>query len=439
MIMNTKNNILSEKLFVSIGSLILALILSAILMLVLGYSPIEAYTYMLYGIFGNTRNLATTLGAATPLIFAGLAMAVGDQAGVFNIGGEGQIVVGAMAAAAVGQLQGLPPLFHIPLCMASAAAAGGIWAAIAALLKVKMNINEVIVTIMLNYVAVYFVGYLVMNPFKAEGMTARTDTISDSAVLPSLVRNTRLNAGIFIAVAFAVILWFMLKHSAAGYELRCVGHNPSAAETAGIRSTKYIYLSLFVSGAIAGIGGAVEVMGIHHYYIADMTANYGYDGIAVAVMGGDNPIGTVISALIFGALKAGSSNMNRMTDIPADLISVLQAFVIILVATPYILTWIVARTKRFKKIQGGKWYERSFECIRLQYSCRYRYWFCIYGWYAVRTCRCDQYGIGRNDALRQFFWCCRFLLYRKCMVRCSVCHDLRPCSRRTPRVADCQM
>jgi len=340
--------ILSGKAIISIGSLVPALILCALLMLLLGYSPIEAYSSMLYGIAGNSRNIATTLGTATPLIFAGLAMAIGDRAGVFNIGGEGQIIIGAMAAAVLGGISGLPAIIHIPLCLLGAAICGGLWASIAAFLKVRMKINEVIVTIMLNYIAVYLVDFLVMNPFKAEGMTARTETIAGSAMLPSLVRNTRLNAGIFIAILIVFLMWILLKRSIWGYELRCVGYNPAAAQTAGISADRYIYIALFASGAVAALGGAIEVMGMHHYYISGMTSNYGYDGIAVAVMGGDTAIGTFISALVFGALKAGSANMNRMTSIPSDLISILQALVIILVATPSILRKLVSPFNRLK-------------------------------------------------------------------------------------------
>jgi len=327
-----------SNVFISIGSLLLALLFSALLILLLKYSPIEAYGAMFKGAFGSKNRWAATLGTATPLIFAGLAMAISNKAGVFNIGGEGQIVVGAMAAAVAGQYGGgLPKIIHIVICLLAAGIAGGLWAGIAALLKVKMKINEVIVTIMLNYLAVYFVNYLVMNPFKAEGMTARTNYISESAVIPSIIRNTRLNYGIFLAIAVALIFLFILKRTIMGYELRSVGLNPSAAENAGIAAAKYIYIAMFLSGAVAGIGGAVEVLGVHKYYISNMTVKYGYDGIAVSVMGGNSPIGILISAVVFGALKAGASNMNRMTHIPSEFISVLQALVIIFVATPAIV------------------------------------------------------------------------------------------------------
>lgn len=347
-----------KKIGMLFGSLLLALLISAIIMILLGYSPVQAYSAMFAGAFGGANNLATTLGTATPLIFAGLAMAISDKAGVFNIGGEGQIIIGAMAAAVVGQYgAGLPAVIHIILCLLAASVAGGIWAGIAAVLKVRMNINEVIVTIMLNYLALYFVDFLVMNPFKAEGMTARTDYVADSAMIPTIVRNTRLNCGLLIAVAIAVVTWIILKYTVSGYELRTTGLNPRAAENAGISTARSIYGAMFLSGAVAALGGAVEVLGVHHYYISGMTENYGYDGIAVAVMGGNNPIGTVLAAIVFGALKAGASNMNRMTDIPADFISIVQALVIIFVATPAIVEWIIKPA--YRKIAARKAVDRG--------------------------------------------------------------------------------
>jgi len=321
----------------SIVSLVLALVFSSIFILISGYSPFEAYASMFSGAFIGINNLAATLGTATPLLFSGLAMAITDRAGVFNIGGEGQVIIGAFTAALLGNIiTGLHWSMHILICLIAAAIAGGLWAEIAAVLKVKRGLNEIITTIMLNYIALYLVEFLVKYPFRAEGMTARTEYIMDSAVIPSIIRNTRFNYGIVLALLITVAFWFVLNKTVFGYELKAVGLNPKAAKTAGINVGKYILTSMFISGAVAALGGAIVVLGIHKYYITGMTANYGYDGIAVAIMGNNSPIGTAISALIFGALKAGASNMNRMTDIPAQFITVLQALIIIFVATPAI-------------------------------------------------------------------------------------------------------
>lgn len=321
----------------SIASLVLALVFSSIFILISGYSPLEAYASMFNGAFVGINNVAATLGTATPLMFTGLAMAITDRAGVFNIGGEGQVIIGALTAALLGNIiTGIHWSLHILICLVASALAGGFWAEIAAVLKVKRGLNEIITTIMLNYMALYLVEFLVKYPFRAEGMTARTAYIMDSAVIPSIIRNTRFNYGIFLALFIAVLFWFVLNKTTFGFELKSVGLNPKAAKTAGINVGKYISISMFISGAVAALGGAVVVLGIHKYYITGMTANYGYDGIAVAIMGNNSPIGSVISALVFGALKAGSSNMNRMTDIPAQFISVLQALIIIFVATPAI-------------------------------------------------------------------------------------------------------
>ena len=331
----TCHSLLKYDVHLSAIALILSMLAASIIIILSGYSPIEAYGAMIDGAFVGTTHIATTLGVATPLIFSGLAMVISSKAGVFNIGAEGQIIIGAVVAALLGHyISGLPVVLHILICIVGASVAGGFWAWIAGVLKTRKGINEVIVTIMLNYVAFYFVEYLISHPFKAEGMTTRTETVMDSAVIPSVIAHTRLNYGIILALLAAVLLWIFLNRTLAGYELRSVGLNPHAAEGAGIHANRKIEFAMLLSGMIAGLGGAIEVMGVQGYYITNMTANYGYNGIAVAVMGQYSPIGTIFSALIFGALKAGSSNMNRLTDIPSEFIVILQALIIIFVSTP---------------------------------------------------------------------------------------------------------
>ena len=306
---------------------------------------------MLGGAFGSTYNLAQTAGTAIPLIFAGLAMAVASKAGIFNIGIEGQILAGALPAALAGTyITGLPAVLHIPVCILVAAIFGGIWAMLAAVIKNKLQISEVIITIMLNYVALYLVEYLVNNPFKSEGMVVRTEEIQDSARLVSLVAHTRLNTGIFIALLAVFLFWVLFYKTKLGYEMRATGDSPFAAESAGINNKKNLLAAMFISGALAGIGGACEVMGVQGYYISGMTTGYGFSGIAIAVMGHNQPLGTLASALLFGALNAGASSMNRMTDIPGEFISVLQALIILFISTPGIVIAIQNLYKRRKAV-----------------------------------------------------------------------------------------
>lgn len=334
-------------------SFLMSLVLAGVIIAVAGYSPLEAYSAMLGGAFGSTYNLAQTVGTSIPLIFAGLAMAVASKAGIFNIGIEGQIIVGALPAALVGAyVKGLPWFLHIPLCILVAAVFGGIWAMLAAVIKNRLQISEVIITIMLNYVALYLVEYLVNNPFKSEGMVVRTEEIAPSAKLVSLVAHTRLNTGIFIALAAVFLFWVLFYRMKLGYELRATGDSPLAAESAGINNKRNILLAMFLSGALAGIGGACEVMGVQGYYIAGMTTGYGFSGIAIAVMGHNEPIGTLVSALLFGALSAGSASMNRMTSIPGEFISVLQALIILFVSTPGIVITLSRCMKKRKAVNA---------------------------------------------------------------------------------------
>ena len=334
--------------FLSVISLILSLLVAGLVMMIAGYSPIEGYSAMFIGAFGSVDNIAQTLGTATPLIFAGLAMAFAARGGMFNIGIEGQIIAGAMPAALVGAYcSGLPWFIHVPLCFVAGMIGGGLWAMLAGFLKNKLRVSEVILTIMLNYVMQYLAEYLANYQFKAEGMLVRTETILPSAELPTLIPYSRLTTGIFVALAFAVFVWWFLPHHAGVSDARHCAES-YAAEAGGINIARMNLLTMFLSGALAGMGGAVEVMGVHHYFIVNMTSGYGFDGVAIAVMGNNTPLGTVISALIFGALRAGSTSMNRMTSIPGEFIQVLQALVIIFVSTPGIVRALLRR-RSFKK------------------------------------------------------------------------------------------
>lgn len=352
---NKKQGTLAQRLansnvFLSAVALIVSLIVAGLVMLIAGYSPVEGYGAMFKGAFGSLDNWAQTLGTATPLIFAGLAMAFAARGGMFNIGIEGQIIAGALPAALVGaHLQGLPWFIHVPLCCVAGMIGGGLWAALAGFLKNKLKVSEVILTIMLNYVAMYLAEYLTNYHFKAEGMLVRTEQVLDSAILTPLIPYSRLTGGIFIALAFAALVWWFLSRTTSGYQIRAIADNPHAAQTGGIDIERMNLMTMFLSGALAGMGGVVEVLGVHGYFIPNMTSGYGFDGVAIAVMGRNTPIGTVISAFIFGALRAGSTSMNRSTSIPGEFIQVLQALVIIFVSTPGIVRMFLKKRKQKKE------------------------------------------------------------------------------------------
>ncbi len=340
-----------SQLLASVIALILAMLFSSVIILMAGYDPVKVYATMLQGVFKSKYSVAQLFGTAMPLIFAGLSMAIASRVGVFNIGIEGQILMGAFPAAIVGAyIKGLPGWLHLPLCIAVAVVCSGAWALVAAELRNRLHISEVILTIMLNYVALYLVGYLVNYPFKSNNQAVRTESLPDSVRLTTLVANSRLNTGIFIALGLAVLMWFILKKTKFGYELRAVGSNPSAAETAGINQKKFILIAMFLSGAIAGLGGACEVLGYSGYYADNMTSGYGFDGIAIAVMGRCDPFGTVLSALVFGILKVGAASMSLKTGIPSEFVKIIQAMIIIFVSTP----GIVIYTKKYLQRTGKK-------------------------------------------------------------------------------------
>ncbi len=355
-----KKFIVRSEIHYSLIALLFSVIISSIIIVVAGYSPLTAYGALLKSAFGSGYYLAQTLGTAIPLIFSGLAMMIASKVGVFNIGIEGQIIIGAFPAALVGAyVKGLPAVIHIPLCLLVGMVCGGLWALLAAFLRNRLQINEVILTIMLNYVALYLVDYLVNYQFRAEGRVVKTVDIQESARLTTLVPHSRLYSGIFLAVAATAILWFVLQRTKFGYELRAVGQNADAAEAAGINKKKYVLWAMFLSGALAGLAGAGEVMGIYGYYISNMTTGYGFTGIAIATMGRNTPLGTFVSALLFGALRNGATGMNRSTPIPGEFITVLQALVILFVSTPGIVRYIqrqirVSKERKAEKAEKAK-------------------------------------------------------------------------------------
>jgi len=327
-------------------SLLGAFACGALILALAGYDPLEAYSALLVGSFGSKNAIANTLAKSTPLIFTGLAVAVAFRGGLFNIGAEGQLYMGAMAAALVGvYATGLPGLLQAALALLAAGVVGALWAGIAGYMKVKFRAHEVIVTIMLNYIAISLTNYLVNYPFKAEGSVPRTDAIPAGMQLTKLMPPNQVTTGIFIAILSCIIMYWMFNRTVYGYEIRAIGLNEDAARTGGISIGKRVVLTMFLSGFIAALAGAVEVLGVHKYFVAGFSPGYGYDGIAVAVLAGNHPLGVIISALLFGSLRSGSMNLDRQTDVPTDVVVMIQALVIIFVAIP----WVIRKVKLMRK------------------------------------------------------------------------------------------
>lgn len=324
-------------------------IIGAILIIIAGKNPLVAYMALFKGSLGGVDKLGETFFKMTPILLTGLSFSIAFRTGIFNIGGEGQFLSGAITAIAVGWFgQELPHLILIPLMLICAILVGGGWASIAGVLKAKMGIHEVITTIMLNYIALYLVNYIVravLNPSVLMGVRKEAHTVS----LPDVARLTKLktiteifgrssvHTGIFIAIGCALLMYFVLFKTTLGYELRSGGLSPDAAEYGGIKKSKNIIMAMFLSGGIAGLGGAVNVMGIT-YYVAQSshTPGYGFDGIAVGLVGGLHPIGIIASSFLFGVLSNGARKM-QLSGIPKEVIAITQGVIIVFIASQYII------------------------------------------------------------------------------------------------------
>ncbi len=280
--------------------------------------------------------LSETFTAATPLIFTGLAVAIAFRGGLFNIGAQGQAVMGGICAGLIGFELHLPVVLHLILALLGAIVGGALWGGIAGLLKARTGAHEVIVTIMLNYIAINFLLWLI----KQKGVQAphRTDAISKNvdgnAELTSLGFGLRWNIGILLGIAFAVGLALYLSRTTKGFELRAVGLNPDAARTAGMSVGGTYLLVMLISGGLAGIGGGVQLLGPATALTPAYAGNIGFDGITVALLGRSKPLGVVLSALLFGALNAGGNRMQLAAQVPIDLVTVIQAVIVIFIAAP---------------------------------------------------------------------------------------------------------
>ncbi|WP_078427102.1 ABC transporter permease [Alkalihalobacterium alkalinitrilicum] len=326
------------------------ILIGAIIMLLSGHNPFTGYSALIRGIFGDTYYIGETLRTMTPLILAGLAVAFAFRTGLFNIGVEGQLIVGWLASVYVGIAFDLPAIIHLPLAIGAGAIAGALWGLIPGLLKARFHVHEVIVTIMMNYIALHVVNYIIRNFLLVPG--ERTSTINPSASLASpflqtLTDFSRLHYGFIIAVAACFVLWFVLWKTTKGFELRSVGFNQHASEYAGMNVKTNIVLSMVISGGFAGVGGAMEGLGTYQYMtVMSGFTGVGFDGIAVALLGANTAIGVLLAAGLFGGLKIGALNMQSQAGVPTELVDIVIALIIFFVASNYLVRWIISRLKK---------------------------------------------------------------------------------------------
>jgi general nucleoside transport system permease protein len=315
------------------GAAVLAFAAGMPLIAAAGVSPLRAYAALLRGAFGSRNALAETAVTAIPLVLAGLGTSIAYRGRLVSIGAEGQILMGAVGAAFVGLYLGpLPPAAGIPLALLAGFLMGAFWGALVAAAKLKFGASELITSLMLNYVALQILSWLIAGPWKdPHGTLAFTALITPGARLPVVLPGTRLHAGIIVAAAAAVGLWYLLRHTVFGYQLDVTGGNMKAAEYAGIRVKRLLFVTMLLSGGLSGLAGFAELSGIHHRLLEGLSPGFGYTAIAIAMLGRTDPVRVVAAGVLFAALSVGGDGMQADSRVPVPLIMVLQGLVLLFV------------------------------------------------------------------------------------------------------------
>lgn len=313
----------------TVFGIVLGLIASAVLIAISGVNPFLAYGALIRGAFGNAQALSNVLVRASPLLLGGIGVSLGIKAGVWNIGMEGYMYLGAIGASMVGILElGLPPFLHILICFLCAAAFSAVWGLIPGYLKAYKGVNEVTSTIMMSYIAIYLTNWVVSSfaPIAEIGkFYPMSKQFASTALLPILMKGSSLHPGPFLAILLCVIFYFILNYTSFGYRTKMLGANPNAAKYAGVDARKQIMLIIMIGAIIGGLSGAVEVMGLKRRVYMEFVTNVGYESVAVALLAGGNPLGVIFSALFFAALKAGGATMSIETGVISSMNSIIIA------------------------------------------------------------------------------------------------------------------
>ena len=356
---------LRQELLIPSLAVISGLIIGAIIIAVSGASVVDAYGALFKGSFGSLSEFIAgiksftatgdqtellkaiypfteSLVAATPYILAGLSVAIGFRCGLFNIGAEGQLLIGSLCAVFVGySVKGLPAFIHLPLSLLAGAAGGAVWGMVPGYLKARFGAHEVVNTIMMNWIAFRLSDWLLSGPMKSPGFRPVTQNVLATAELPRFfAAPLRFNWGFVIALIVAYgVYWFLFK-TTLGFEIRSVGANPDAAKYAGMNIIRNFVFVMALAGGLAGLAGATQVLGVDHWVGQGFSAGYGFDAIALALLGKSHPFGVVLAALLFGFLRSGATDMQSMAGIPIDIISIIQGLIIVFIAAPDIIRWI---------------------------------------------------------------------------------------------------
>lgn len=313
-------------------AILISIVSGAAIILCAGHNPIEVYSKMISGAFGSQFAIASTLRWTTPLMFTGAAAAFAFRGGMFNIGVEGQMYIGAFFAAWVGfTFQTLPAIVLIPLCLIAGAVGGMLWVLLPAVMRVRFGASEMVTTLMLNYVAMLLTDYLVKYHFMAGGIygpSLVTKEISTAARLPQLWPPLQAHSGIFLGLLTILVFSIIIKKTRLGYEIHITGINPNFAFYGGVNVNKVRMSVMFISAAIAGIGGAVEVMGFLYKFMSRFSPDFGFDGLVVALLGANSPAGVLISSFFLGAVKAGALTVERYTSVSRSLAMIIQGIIV---------------------------------------------------------------------------------------------------------------
>jgi len=365
-------NLFSSPFTFTIISILIGLIVGAIVLAIAGFNPIETYGVLFKGVFSKPKYIAYAIIYATPLIVTGLSVAFAFKTGLFNIGAEGQYIVGALAATLTGYFLKLPPVIHVIVVIVVAALAAGFWGGIAGFLKARFGVHEVIATIMLNWVALYFNNYVVMlDGFKRPQSEASYEVLktasiglledwkmsdlgrewlSNYPVLADMMK-APINFGFIIAIILAVVVWFILNKTTLGYELRAVGLNKYAAEYGGINVKKSIFISMSIAGALAGVAGAIQVLGVtKNVAVLAAMEGYGFNGIAVSLIGSNTAGGSILGGLLFGILQYGGPKIQSALQAPSEVVNIVIGTIVFFIAIPKFIKMFLHLNKK----RGGQ-------------------------------------------------------------------------------------
>ncbi len=353
--MNKHKNILKGNAVFVFLSIIIGFIVGAILLVLAGINPAEAYGKLIDGVFSKPKFIMWAIVYASPLIFTGLSVAFSFKTGVFNIGAEGQFVMGSITACVLGIVLDLPLPLHVLVCVLGAAAAGALWGAIVGVLKVKRGVHEVLSYIMFNWIAFYLSNYIVnLKSIHRTGGGEATKDVADSAriffpkAITSATKCSAANWGIVMAIIAAILIWFIMNKTTLGYQLRAVGFSKTAAEYAGISTNRIFLTAMAISGALAGLGGAVQTLGMSGR-ISQFAAQegFGFEGITVALIASSNPIGCIFSGLFYGAMKYGGTKLS-LVNAPSEVVDIIMGTIILFIAISHIFKYLLKDRKKAK-------------------------------------------------------------------------------------------